>query len=137
MINHRIARLVFAFGVGILVAVFAFHSVTDPEPARQRALEEAAVFAARDFLRETIDAGDGLEVVDPLAPDRVVGKSYIYPDGDGWQVSGHYRRGETDPWHPFLLTLTPELTLSGLAVRDSNPALAAKAADDPRLQVTE
>lgn len=136
MVNHRVIRLVVAFAIGISLALWSYQLVTDPEPARERALEEAAVFASREIVRGYLSAGDEFEIVDPLAPDRVVGKTYVYPEGDGWQVSGYYRRQPTDRWHPFLATLATDYSLVLLSLKDGDPGLGARAADDPRLSVT-
>ncbi|MDH3435060.1 MAG: hypothetical protein OEM60_14435 [Gammaproteobacteria bacterium] len=124
--NHRIARLVFAFGVGVIVAVYAFKWITDPAPRAERELEEAVVSVARQNLEQMLQLG-AIEVVDPLAPDRKVGKSYVYRAADGWQVSGFYRRGEGDRWHPFLLTLDASPATTSLKVQDAELVDRAKA----------
>ncbi|MDH3431916.1 MAG: hypothetical protein OEQ14_18095 [Gammaproteobacteria bacterium] len=124
--NHRIARLVFAFGVGVIVAVYAFKWITDPAPRAERELEEAVVSVARQNLEQMLQLG-AIEVVDPLAPDRKVGKSYVYRAADGWQVSGFYRRGEGDRWHPFLMTLDASPATTSLKVQDAELVDRAKA----------
>jgi hypothetical protein len=116
--NHRIARLLFAFGIGIIVAVYAFKWITDPAPRAERELEETVVAAARQHLQDTLGL-DEIEVVDPLAPNRKVGKSYVYRAADGWEVSGFYRRGEGDQWHPFLMALDALLATTNLKVQDA------------------
>lgn len=136
MVNHKVIRLVVAFAIGISLALWSYRLVTDPEPARERALEEAAVIACRDIVRNYLSAGDRFEIVDPLAPDRVVGKTYVYPEGDGWQVSGYYRRQPTDRWHPFLATLAGDYRLVLLSVKDPDTELVARATVDPKLTVT-
>ena len=133
---HRIGSLIFALAVGLAVAWFAYDWVTDPLPRAERAREEAVVLAARDQLKTILDAGPALEIVDPLAPNRVAGKVYVYPVDTGWQVSGHYRRGEGLEWHPWLMSLDPEYAMISLAVRDEEPGLLRRAAEDPRLSVT-
>ncbi|HUD96416.1 MAG TPA: hypothetical protein VMO24_02665 [Woeseiaceae bacterium] len=133
--SHRIGGLVVAFAVGLAVAVFAYQRVTDPEPARQRAAEEAAVLDARKILDVYIGGGPDLQIVDPLAPDRIVGKVYVYPTDAGFDVSGHYRRHDDDPWHPFLLRLDRESTLLELSVRDNHANLLHRSESDPRLRV--
>jgi hypothetical protein len=135
MINHRIARLVFAFAVGIFLSIYAYRIVTDPEPARERAREEAAVWASRGIISEIVSADGKLQIVDPLAPDRVVGKTYVYPAGNGWEVSGHYRRNSGDRWHPYLMSIDENLRLQALSVRDSSADLAERSRSDPRLTV--
>ncbi len=130
--NHRIGAVVFGVVVGLAVALFAYRWITDPEPRAARAQEERVVAAARLGLTEIVAAGE-LEIVDPLAPNRKVGKVYVYPEPPGWAVSGYYRRGDSDRWHPFLVTLREDLALDRLKVRD--PRLAGNR--DPRLEVTE
>ncbi len=130
--NHRIGRLVFAFGVGLLIAFLSYRWITNPAPRLERELQEATVLAAREQLQGIIDAGS-IEVVDPLAPDRKVGKVYVYRAGDGWEVSGFYRRDENERWRPFLMSLNADNAMIQLKVRD--PALAAEAANNDRLEV--
>lgn len=117
--NHRIGRLLFGFGVGLFVAILAFRWIADPSPRAERRLQENVVITARGLLEETLDIGT-VEVVDPLAPDRIVGKAYIYRTDDGWEVSGFYRRDEKDLWHPYLMTLDASLALSHLKISDSS-----------------
>jgi hypothetical protein len=105
--NHKIGRAVFATIVGIAAVMFSFNWISDTDRRAQREAEELAVLAARELLAERVGE-ESLEIVDPLSPDRVVGKGYIYVENDGWAVSGFYRRGEADSWHPYLLVLTAE-----------------------------
>lgn len=130
---HRVLRLVFAFGAGLVLAFYAWERASDPEIRAQRQREEAAVLAAREILRSYVEAGATLDIVDPLAPKRAVGKAYIYPTGSSWEVSGHYRRDDADPWHPFLMRLDEDLALVRLSVRDEG--MKARAAQDSRLVV--
>ncbi|NIL93252.1 MAG: hypothetical protein GTO71_02160 [Woeseiaceae bacterium] len=128
--NHRVGRFVFAFGVGLIVAFLSYQWITNPAPGVERQLQEAAVAAARKHLETIVAAGD-IRIVDPLAPDRKVGKTYIYRAGDGWEVSGYYQRNEDDRWHPYLVTLDAAHALIQLKVQD--PALVDNA--DPRIEV--
>ena len=89
--NHRITRLLFAFAVGLVVAVLSFKWITDPEPRAERLLEESMVAVARQHLQETVLSSD-LEFVDPLSPDRKVGKSYVYRASIGWRRFERTRR---------------------------------------------
>lgn len=73
-----------------------------------------------------------MQLVDPLAPDRKVGKSYIWPVEGGWEVSGYYRRDESDHWHPYLMNLDSAFGLRSLAVRDGNQRLIGMSAQDDR-----
>lgn len=129
--NHRVTRLIFASAVGLLVAFFAFSWITNPVPRAERQLEESVVAAARERLQDTL-ALAAIEVVDPLAPDRKVGKSYVYRAQQGWEVSGYYRRGEGDRWHPFLMSLDATHAITHLKVRDA--AFVERARDDVMLE---
>ncbi len=129
--NHKIGRLIFGFGVGLLVAVFALKWISDPAPRAERALQETVAVAARQILKETLGL-DGLEMVDPVEPDRKVGKSYIYRRNDGWEISGYYRRSDGDRWHPFLMVLDDSVALMSLKVQD--PELVDRAQSEALLE---
>lgn len=90
--------------------------------------------AARSQLQQML-ALDDPELVDPLAPDRAVGKAYVYRTSDGWEVSGYYRRDDRDTWHPFLMSLDEVHSVVRLKVRDSE--FAARGRTDVRLEVLE
>lgn len=130
--NHRVARWIFALSVGMLAAWYSYQWVTNPVQRAEREAEETAVLAARRELRATL-AMPGLEIVDPLAPNRRVGKVYVYPAGQNWEVSGYYRRNAEDAWHPYLVTLDHSYALLGLKVQD--PALTEAAAGNELLEV--
>ena len=130
--DHRVTRLVFAFGIGIVVAVFAYRWIIDPAPRAERVMQESVVAAARNLLEQTLEIGT-LEVVDPLAPDRKIGKTYVFPAAQGWEVSGYYRRDDIDLWHPYLMTLDDSLQLTHLKVSD--PVLFDRVNDKPLLEV--
>jgi len=130
--NHRIGRLVFAFGVGLIVAFASYKWITNPEPRLERQLQESAVMAARENL-EAATGLAGLQIVDPLAADRKVGKSYIYRAEAGWEVSGYYRRDEEDSWHPFLMALDESPSMTHLRVQDA--LLADQARDNELLEL--
>jgi len=95
-------------------------------------MEERAVAAARTWLARMVEADD-IEIVDPLAPDRKVGKVYVYEEPPGWAVSGFYRRDQQDRWHPYLITLDEGLELDRMKAKDSR--LTATAGSDARLEV--
>ncbi len=133
---HRIIRPVIAYSVGIVLALYVFERISDPEPARQRAWEEAVVISAREILKSYVPADGEIEIADPLATNRVAGKVYIYPTDDGWEVSGYYRRNESDRWHPFLISLNAHIDLVSLSVRDADDSLGAAASVDPKFSVS-
>ena len=115
--NHRIGRSLFALGVGLAVAVLAFQWITDPEPRERRQAEENAVQVSRELLRDAVGERD-IEIVDPLAPNRKVGKVYVYAESPGWAISGHYRRSETDRWHAYLMHLNSDLEMHAFKAQD-------------------
>jgi hypothetical protein len=116
--NHRIGRSLFALGVGLVVATLAFQWITDPEPRARRQAEEQAVQASRVLLREAVGQ-ENIEIVDPLSPNRKVGKVYVYAETPGWAVSGHYRRSEDGRWYPYLMHLTEALEMHALKADDA------------------
>jgi len=135
--HHRVIRLVVAFAVGIFVALYSFERISDPEPALQRAREEAVVISAREILKFYVAADGEIEIVDPLARNRVAGKVYIYPTENGWEVSGYYRHNDSDRWHPFLMSLSDSVELVSLSVRDADEKLGTAADDDPKFSVSQ
>lgn len=134
---QRAVRLGVAFGVGVAIALYAYLRVVDPEPRMQRAREEAVVREARSILREIVDSSGELQIVDPLSPDRKIGKVFIYPSDDGWEVSGYYRRDDADSWHPWLMQLDGDGLLSSLLVQDGSTEMGRRAAGDERLTVRQ
>lgn len=130
--NHQTGRLLFGIGVGVLVALGAYQWITNPAPRAERQREESVVVVSRRLIETTLAIGV-LELVDPLAPNRIVGKSYVYRSNDGWDVSGYYRRNAGDLWHPYLMELDSELTLKHLKISD--PGLVGTAADRPYLEI--
>lgn len=132
MINHRVMRPLIALATGLVLALYAYQRVSDPEPQLQRAREEAVVMIARGILKSYVSPGRDIEIVDPVSPNSKVGKSYVFPAGQAWEVSGHYRRDENDSWHPYLMSLHGDGALESLAVRDGNDRLIGMSAQDPR-----
>lgn len=124
--THRIGRLIFGFAAGLLAAFMAYQWVANSgmraeqaEVARlERIVQESVVVNSRELLAITLQLGE-LELVDPLSPDRVVGKTYVYPLGLGWEVSGFYRRDAQDLWHPYLISLDSSMNLAHLKISDT------------------
>ena len=130
---HRIGRFIFVAVFSVTVAWFSYQWVTDPSGRAERALQERVVLRARAELSRAIQLRD-LEFVDPLAPRRAVGKVYVFQKQDRWEVSGYYRRGTADAWHPFLITLDNELLWQKLKVKDS--LVTDVVASDPNIEVS-
>lgn len=133
--NHRIGRVAFAIIVGLLVATLSYRWITNPDGREERVVQVSVVESSRLLLTSVL-VNDAIEIVDPLAPDRKVGKVYVYPEAAGWAVSGYYRRGEDDPWHPYLMTLDSDRELIMLKAQDGNPLLVERAVSDPRIVVS-
>ena len=132
---HKVVRFTLALCIGLGLAFYAYHRVTDPQPAMQRAREEAAVLAAREILKSYLAPAGEPEIVDPVSPSRKVGKSFVYPADAGWEISGHYRRNQSDRWHPFLMSIDHDHQLLTLSVRDTTGNFSPAALQDPRLDV--
>jgi len=132
MISHKVVRPLVSVTVGLVLALYSYQRITDPEPGLQRATEEAIVMVARDILQSYVSPGNLIEIVDAVSPASKVGKSYVYPTDDGWELSGHYRRDENDRWHPYLMVLNGDAGLKSLAVQDGNDRLIGMSAQDPK-----
>ena len=132
--SHKMGSLVFGAVVGVLVAIWAYQWVSDPVKRERRTEQETVVEISRIVLRDKLAIGD-IELVDPLAPRRKVGKVYVYPLENGWEISGYYRRNDQDLWHPYLMALSQELSLESLKISDSDAGLEQLAAMDPNFEV--
>ena len=134
MKKQRPGGIVFAIIVGLIVATLSYRWVVDPAPREQRLREIQVVEQARARLHEIVGV-ERLTIVDPIAPDRKVGKVYIYPAADGWEVSGYYRRNDTDLWHPWLMQLDAGLDMRHLRISDQDAGLIERARADARVEV--
>jgi len=132
--NHRVASIIFGIIVGLAVAVWSYEWLSNPEKELEREQQVNAVQLARGLLTSKLRLSDP-EIVDPLAPQRKVGKVYVYPSQSGWEVSGFYRRNDSDRWHAYLMSIDSDDSLLSLKVQDDSELLAAMAAADPALEV--
>jgi len=73
--TQRRGGLLFGIGVGLVLAFVSYQWITNPAPREERQLEEAVVLDARNYLIVQLGVG---EIIDPLAPSRTIGKSYVY-----------------------------------------------------------
>ena len=133
--KRRPGSIVFGIVVGLLFAAWSYQWITNPDKRAERDEEESVVQSSRAVLVDAL-ALTNIEIVDPLAPLRKVGKVYIYRRDSGWEVSGYYRRNEDDRWHPYLMALDAERNLLSLKAEDSDPTLAKRAAANSQLQLT-
>lgn len=120
--KNRKGSIVFGLAIGILLALLSYQWISDPSKRLERAEQEQLVMAARRYLGTTLQLS-GLEIVDPLSPNRKVGKVYVYPRDADWEVSGYYRRNADDRWHAYLMTLSDDFILMNLKVQDSDNGL--------------
>ncbi len=133
--DHRAGSAVFALLIGLLVAYLSYQWLTNPEGREERSLQIAVVESSRALIATVIDV-ETLEIVDPVSPDRKVGKVYVYPEGEGWAVSGYYRREEGDRWHPYLMLLRADHSLISLKLQDKSSQLLERAESDPLLEIS-
>ena len=105
------------------MSLYVYQYVSDRQPILQRAKEESVVISSREILHNYVSPRNNIEIVDPVSPNRSVGKVYIYPTDDGWEVSGYYRRNQNDLWHPYLMLLNGDAGLILLTVQDTNDKL--------------
>ncbi len=133
--DHRKGRALFALLTGLLVAYLSYQWITNPAGREERALQVAVVEASRELITAVVDT-EALEIVDPLSPNRKVGKVYVYPEGEDWAVSGYYRRGEGDRWHPYLMMLRADHSLSSLKLQDKSSQLLERAESEPLLEIS-
>jgi len=132
--NHRVGSIFFGLAVGFAIAVWSYQWITDPGKRVEHEEQESVVAMSREILKQTLAIQD-LQMVDALAPQRKVGKVYIYPLENGWELSGYYRRDDDDGWHPYLLALRSDLSLLSLKIQDADPGLAQIAAANPLVEV--
>ena len=131
---RKVGGIVFAIAVGLAVAALSYRWITNPNSNVERLRQEQVVMRSRGILEDTVESSQ-LEIVDPLSPDRKVGKVYVYPANTGWEVSGYYRRSDTDLWHPYLLSLDENLVLLHLKLSDQDQGLIKRGDGDSRLEV--
>jgi hypothetical protein len=137
MINHKVIRPIFALSVGLVLSFYVYQCVSDRQPTLQRTKEESVVMLSRDILQNYVSPRNDIEIVDPVSSNRSVGKAYIYPINDGWEISGHYRRDQNDRWHPYLMILNGDAELISLTVQDTNDSLIGISARDQDFSVVQ
>lgn len=134
-VNHRVTRLIFAFGIGLVAAFGSYLWITDTDRSARRAQEEAIVFLSRDILRSYVTE-EGLEISDAVDRVREAGKVYLFPTDFGWEISGHYRRPGEKGWHAFLMSVDGGASLVSLSVQDTDTNLTRRAAFDPKFSTS-
>ena len=129
---RRVGGTIFALAVGISIALFSYRWITDPQPRAERVAQERVVLSSRELLTSKVGVSV-IEIVDPLSPNRKVGKVYVYREELNWAISGYYRRDENDRWHPYLMTMNADLDL--IVLKTSDDLLVERAATDPNMTV--
>ena len=123
--DHRIGQIIFASVIGLIIAGLSFNWIINPQGREERVLQISAVKSSREMIKDLVGANN-IEIVDPVSPDRKVGKVYIYPEGNNWSISGFYRRDDNDTWYPYLMTLSDDHNLISLKLKDKAFAEEAK-----------
>ena len=118
MKEYTVKQVIFALITGFGLSWLVYQSSVQPPYETQRQTEEVIINKANVLLIKSLNLPLGLEVIDPIKPDKDVGKTYISPNGREWQVSGYYRRNELDEWHPWLINLDENHKLIRLSVQD-------------------
>ena len=75
MINHKVVRSLVALAIGLVLALYTYQCVTDPEPGLQRVREEGIVMVARDILQSYVSPGNAIGIVDAVSPASKSAKS--------------------------------------------------------------
>lgn len=134
-VKQKTTGILFAVSIGLLLAWYSYQRINDPRPGLERQQQENLVLEARAELRRVLRLDDLAEIVDPLAPNRVAGRVYIFTEGEEWQVSGYYRRSQEAEWLPWLMLLDTDGSLLELKVPATDPMAARLAAEEPRIVV--
>ncbi len=108
---------VFAVIIGLTVSYFSYEWAVNPEPRLQRQKEEKIVIKSRRSFLHLLELTEKTRIIDPLNPDRKVGKTYLSPSDSGWQISGYFRRNEDERWRPWLMSLDNELNVIELRLQ--------------------
>ena len=115
--QHTINQKVFAVIIGFAVSYYAYKWAVDPAPRLQRQTEEKIVSYARKSFFQLLELTEQTKVIDPLNPDRKVGKTYLASSENGWQVSGFFRRDDLEHWYPWLMNLDNDLNIVELRIQ--------------------
>ena len=118
MKEYTVKQVIFALITGFGLSWLVYQSSVQLPYEVQRQTEEEIINKANVLLIKSLNLPLGLEVIDPIKPDKDVGKTYISPNEREWQVSGYYRRNELDEWHPWLINLDENHKLIRLSVQD-------------------
>ena len=133
--NHRAGRFVFVLTIALLVGGLSYQWIMNPAGREQLALQLGVLESSRHLIEALVAVRD-LEIVDPSSPNRKVGKVYIYPEDEGCSVSGYYRRGEGDRWHPYLMLLEDDHSLISLKIQDRDRELLERAESDSLVEIS-
>ena len=123
-VKYTINQKVFAVIIGLTISYYAYKWVVDPAPRLQRQAEERIVSHARKSVFQLLELTEQTKVIDPLNPNKKVGKTYLAPNDNGWQVSGYLRRDEAEPWYPWLISLDNNLDIVELRIQGDKSLFA-------------
>jgi hypothetical protein len=135
--KHKFLRIIIFSILFIAVLTYTYRNVYEPISANQRDDEIQIIHITRSIIKNYIDISPDIEIIDPLNPNRKIGKSYIFPSDNGWEISGYYKKTDYDNWHPWLISLNSVNELVSIAVKDDNPRINKKSIEDPFLLIVE
>ena len=135
--KHQFLRIIIFLILFIAAITYTYRKVYEPISVNQREDEIQIIHITRSIIKSYIDISSDIEIIDPLNPNRKIGKSYIFPSDNGWEISGYYKKSGHDNWHPWLISLNSANELVSIAVKDDDSGINKKSIEDPFLLIVE
>ena len=135
--KHKFLKIIIFLILFIAALIYTYKNVYEPISVNQRGDEIQIIHITRSIIKSYIDISPDIEIIDPLNPNRKIGKSYIFPSDNGWEISGYYKKTDYDNWHPWLISLNSVNELVSITVKDDNLRINKKSIEDPFLLIVE
>lgn len=135
--KHKFLRIFIFLMLSIAALTYTYRNVYEPISVNQRGGEIQIIHITRSIIKSYIDISSDIKIIDPLNPNRKIGKSYIFPSDNGWEISGYYKKTDHDNWHPWLISLNSANELVSITVKDDSPRIKKKSIEDPFLLIVE
>ena len=135
--KHKFLKIIIFLILFIAALTYTYRNVYEPISVNQRGDEIQIIHITRSIIKSYIDISPDIEIIDPLNPNRKIGKSYIFPSDNGWEISGYYKKTDYDNWHPWLISLNSVNELVSITVKDDNLRINKKSIEDPFLLIVE
>tara|TARA_B100001105_G_scaffold50458_1_gene38034 strand:+ start:208 stop:618 length:411 start_codon:yes stop_codon:yes gene_type:complete len=135
--KHKFLKIIIFLILFIAALTYTYRNVYEPISVNQRGGEIQIIHITRSIIKSYIDISSDIKIIDPLNPNRKIGKSYIFPSDNGWEISGYYKKTDRDNWHPWLISLNSTNELVSIAVKDDSPRIKKKSIEDPFLSIVE